>query len=125
MSASKIKDSLEEKAKKREQKQERQAAQERLAKRQRARSDKANAISAGGGRKITKSLYVTQADQDRLNEIGSELLKNGLKVSESIIIRAALELAKEEQDNFQSAIERLANQRNESLQQGAMKRKKS
>lgn len=75
-----------------------------------------------GSTKKTKSLYVTEEDEQTLRSISAALLLEGTKASESILIRAALRTADPSSRAFRQEVAAMLEERGESLKAGYQRR---
>ena len=91
-----------------------------------AQADKAlgrkPASSSAGSSKKTKSLYLTEEDQKTLHRIAAGLLVDGIKASESILIRAALRVADPAGTAYRREVAAMLEERGESLKAGYVRR---
>jgi len=84
-------------------------------------ADKALGRGSKNSRK-TKSLYITEEDERQLQRMAAALLMDGIKASESILIRAALSTADASSKTFRAEVAAMLEERGESLKAGYARR---
>lgn len=85
-------------------------------------ADRALGRSSAGSSKKTKSLYLTEDDEKTLRTIAAGLLMDGVKASESILIRAALRTVNASDPAFRAEVDSMLEERGESLRAGYARR---
>ena len=78
--------------------------------------------SSAGSAKKTKSLYLTEDDEQKLRTMAAGLLVDGVKASESILIRAAIRVADPTSTAYRREVAAMLEERGESLKAGYIKR---